>query len=126
MVSFTLRQITSLVAQSGKAPKYRVLNEVTAATGMDTNAFVFKTVNQTFDHVAVAGENELWPTTYAQAVTDNKAFYRLSSVTRDWATVVEMDDDLASTLRRVRSLANGLTKHQEAVVIDRTTVIEGA
>ncbi len=126
MVSFSLRQVTSLVPREGDAPLYRVTNEITEAVGASASVFVYKTVSQKFDHVATVGELEEWPSSYAEAVSASKMFYRLASETRDWETAEEMELDLATALRRVTSLANGLTKHQAAVVIDRTTVIEGA
>lgn len=126
MVSFSLRQVTALVPRDGDAPLYRVTNEITAAVGASPSVFVYKTTSQKFDHVATVGELEEWPDSYAEAVSTGKMFYRLASEVRDWETADEMEADLATALRRVTSLANGLTQHQSAVVIDRTTVIEGA
>lgn len=126
MVSFTLHQVTSFVDQANAAPLYRVLNEVTASTGASPCVFVYKTATQKFDHYASAADMERWPDTREQAEIDNLAFYRVSNVQRDWKNLADMYEDLDYTARRVQSLANELTEQRGEIVIDRTTVIEGA
>lgn len=126
MVSFLLRQVTSLVEQVGKAPLYRVIHQVTESSGASGAVFAYKTATKAFDHYANAGELELLPDNYEEAAVRGTPFYRLSSLSRDWETVSQMYVDIDTTLRRVRSLARDLSKQQEAIVMDRSTLIEGA
>ena len=126
MVSFLLRQVTSLVDQAGKAPLYRVINQVTESTGASAAVFAYKTATKVFDHYANAGEMEQLPDSYEEAVVRGVAFYRLNSVSRDWETVAQMYADIDATMRRVRSLAKDLTQQQGAIVMDRSTSIVGA
>lgn len=125
MASFSLRQVTSFVDQANTAPLYRVANEVTASVGASLNVFVYSAATQKFDHYASAADMEQWPATYEEAVINNLAFYRASSVTRDWETIEGMYEDLDYTLQRIQSLANELTKQRGVITIDRTTQIEG-
>jgi len=118
-VSFSLRQITSVVT----GPLYRVNNTVDAATDASLMIFVFKTTTQEFSHYATVADIETYPDTYAQAVSDGAAFYRLASVVRDWGTVEEMEADVAMTLSRTQFLANELNAVQVGVSSDTTTVI---
>lgn len=122
MVSFSLRQVTSIV----DGPAYQVTNQVTAATGADANAFVFDASSQKFSHYATAADYEQWPVSFELAQVMNLGFYRLASVTRTWKSVAEMNDDLSDTLRRVQALADELNDQQGSLIIDRTTLIQGA
>ena len=126
MVSFTLRQITSIVDQDAEAPLYGVQNQVTEATGASAAVFVYKTTTQAFEHYATAGDMDKWPDNFEEANSSNLAFYRLDSVMRTWASLTEMYEDLDMTTRRVRFLANELSQQQGEIIIDRSTVIEGA
>lgn len=121
MVNFTLRQVTSIV----DGPAYQVINEVTLAQGASSSAYVYATVNQKFSHYATAADFEQWPTSYEEAVLTNAVFYRLPKVARTWDTVSEMNEDLAMSLRRLQSLADELNQQQGALVIDRTTTVQG-
>lgn len=121
MVSFTLRQVTSIV----DGPAYQVLNEVTAATNADVFVFVYDASSQKFSHYATAADVEQYPTSLALAQVMGQPFYRLASVTRTWTSVSDMNDDLSDTMRRVQSLANELNAQQGSLIIDRTTVIQG-
>lgn len=122
MVTFTLHQVTAIVT----GPAYSVTNEVTMATDASLAAYVFQTDTQTFSHYATAADIETWPDSLTSATFSGAAFYRLSSVTRTWETVVEMNTDLATSIQRLQSLADELNAQQGALTIDRTTVIQGA
>lgn len=126
VVSFSLRQITSFVDQANAAPLYRVVNQVTDSLGASPNVFVYKTATQKFDHYASAADMERWPDNYEEAVINNLSFYRVNSVARDWETLAEMYEDIDYSLKRVKSLADELTKQRGVVAVDRTTLIEGA
>lgn len=126
MVSFSLRQVTSLVDQANAAPKYRVVNQVEISTGASTCVFVYKTASKAFEHYASAADMERWPDSFEEAQVRGLAFYRVNSVSRDWETLGDMQDDLDESMTRVRSLARELTAQHGTVVIDRTTMIEGA
>jgi hypothetical protein len=118
-VSFSLRQITSVVT----GPLYRVNNTVDAATDAPIQIFVFKTLTQVFSHYATVADLETYPDTYAEAVADDLAFYRLAEVERDWETIEEMESDVAMTQSRVQFLANELNAVQVGVPSDTTTLI---
>jgi hypothetical protein len=122
VVSFTLRQVTDIV----DGPAYKVTNQVVAATDADVYAFVYNAASQKFSHYATAADMQQWPTSLALAQVSNIAFYRLDTVERTWATVGEMNDDLAETVRRIQALADELNQVNGSLTIDRTTVIQGA
>lgn len=119
-VSFSLRQITSI--ETG--PLYRVNNTVEAATDAPLQVFVFKTTTQKFDHYATVADLETYPDNYADAVAGNVPFYRLATVTRDWGTVQEMEDDVQMTKDRLTLLAEALKDLQAGVPSNTLTVIE--
>lgn len=121
MVSFTLRQVTNIV----DGPKYEVINEITAAVDASPAVYVFKTVNQEYSNYASAADMMQWPDSYEMAQISNLPFYRLSSLTRTWDTVQQMQLDLSESIRRLQSLADELNAQQGELVIDRTTVIVG-
>lgn len=122
MVTFTLRQVTSIL----DGPLYQVASQVTQAVDADVNAFVYNAASQKFSHYATAADVEKWPKSLALAQLSGAEFYRLDSVTRSWPTVGEMNDDLADTLRRVQALADELNQVNESIIIDRTIVVQGA
>lgn len=125
MVSFTLRQVTSIV-DGAAGPTYRVVNQVTETLGAGPGVFVYAVATKAFSHYATAGDVELWPDSLEEAQVRNLAFYRLDSVSRVWASISEMNEDLDTTSRRVQMLANELTARRQAIVIDRSTVIQGS
>ena len=124
-VSLTLRQVTSVVqpVSPSTALKYRVVNSITAAVGMDPAVFVFKTINGKFDHYAYAADMEAWPDGIDAAKTANLMFYRLTSVQRDWCTVHEMNEDLTITKSRLQALCNEMNIVMDGLVIDQTTTL---
>lgn len=119
-VSFSLRQITSVVS----GPLYRVNNTVDDATDASTAVFVFKTTTEEFSHYATVADLETYPDTLAEAQADDAAFYRLATVERDWDTVEDMEADVAMTKSRVQFLANELNALHAGIASDTTTVIE--
>jgi hypothetical protein len=121
LVSFTLHQLTSIVA----GPAYQVVNTVTAATDASLAAYVFQTSNQQFNHYATAADMDQWPDTYEKAQVTNAAFYRLPTITRTWDTVEDMNEDLDVSLRRLQSLADELNAQRGALIVDRTTTVVG-
>lgn len=121
MVSFTLRQLTSIV----DGTRYQVLNEVTAAVDASPAVFVYETSTRRFTHYAAAIDMTQLPDSYEKAQVLGAAFYRLPAVTRTWDTVQRMNADLAMTLYRLQSLADQLNEQQGSLVLDRTTVVVG-
>lgn len=128
MVTFTLRQVTAIVASESNPAEtgYRVTNEVTAAVDASPAVYVYATATQAFSNYASAADMGRWPAGYEEAAVTNTMFYRLSSVTRTWDTVRDMNVDLSLSIRRLQALAAELNAQQGALVIDRTTVITGA
>jgi len=121
MVVFTLRQITAIF----DGPIYQVTNQVTSAQLASPAAYVFATATQAFDHYASAVDMEQYPDSYEKAVLLGTKFYRLPTVVRRWSNVALMNDDLATSLRRLQSLADELTAQQGDLIVDRTIVIQG-
>lgn len=122
MVSYTLRQVTAIV----DGPAYKVTNQVTAATDSDVNVFVYNATSQNFSHVALAADMLTLPVGYPMAQSLGAEFCRLDNVVRTWASAGELSNDLAETLRRVQALADELNQVNGSLIIDRTTVIQGA
>ena len=108
MVTFTLRQTTSIV----DGPRYQVVDQVTSATGASLAVYVYITASQLFSHYANAADMEQWPETSGAATLANLMFYRQPSVTRSWSTVALMNDDLAMSLRRLQYLADEINQIQ--------------
>lgn len=124
MVSFTLRQTTSLVDQTSGAPLYRVINQIVTAIGASPAIFVYKVATSSFEHYANAGDMERWPDSREEAVVRGLGFYRLDNVSRTWTSLDEMYEDLDVTLRRSRALANELSAQRGTVQAIRDTLIE--
>lgn len=124
-VSLTLNQVTAIVTPTppATAPIYQVANAITVADGIDAAVFVFKTINQTFDHYAFAADMEQWPNTYDAANTAGLPFYRQSAVTRNWPSIDQMQADLAITKSRLQALCNDMVLVQAGIVINETTII---
>lgn len=122
MVSYTLRQVTAII----DGPAYQVTNQVTAATDSDVNTFVYSAASQKFSHYATAADMLQLPVGYPNAQLLGAEFYRLDNVVRAWASVSEMNNDIAQTMRRIQSLADELNQVNGSLIIDRTTVIQGA
>lgn len=122
-VSFSLRQIRSVEEGPEDSPLYRVNNLVDDSTDAPPEVFVFKTLTQVFSHYATVADLEAYPDTYAQAVADDLAFYRLAEVQRDWETVAEQETDVTMTQARVQFLANELNALHGEIASDTTTVI---
>lgn len=124
MVSFTLRQVTSVIDQDGQAPAYRVTSQVTSATGSSLAIFVYKAADIAFDHVAGAADMERWPDNREAAVAGGLGFYRLDNVARAWPLLSEMRVDQVEIQRRTRSLARELADQRASAETDETIVIE--
>ena len=88
-----------------EGPIYRVTTAVFYNTGIDRNIFVFNTETEVYEHVASPWDMENLPSTRAQAVTDDVAYYRLYTTVNDWDDVGEAIEFAAYTLSRISSLA---------------------
>lgn len=113
MPTFTLHQTTSF-----DSPLFTVTNSVAEAS-----VYVYTTVTQAFSHYATAADMIIYPTELAIAQLTNAKFYRLPSVTRTWETLVEVNDDLATSIRRLQSLAEELVQVGALVTLDRITIV---
>jgi hypothetical protein len=120
-VSFTLHQVSTI--EDG--PLYKVKNEVTAATDASPAVFVYKTATQAYIHVAMVADMEQWSDSYDQALIDGTAFYRQTSVTREWDTTLLASADIDVTKSRLQLLANDMNRLQGSFIADDTTVITG-
>lgn len=120
-VSLSLRQVTSV--QPGPPPLYVVENSIVAASGIDMAVFVYSTATQKFDHYATVADMEAYPNNLPDAQIQNLPFYREVSVTRQWTTVEDMQDDLSFTQSRLQLLATDLDTVQTGLVGDNTVVI---
>jgi hypothetical protein len=127
VVSFSLHQVTSLAAQvAPKPPLYQVTNEVVAATDASPAVYVFQTTTQKFTNYASAADMAQWPDSLEKAQVIDAAFYRLPKLVRSWDTVMQMNTDLAESVRRLQSLADEMNASQGTIIIDRTTTVVGA
>lgn len=124
MISFTLRQVTSVVDQPGASPLYRVTSQVTAASGASPSIFVYKVVEIAYDHVAGAADMARWPDNREAAIAAGAGFFRLDTVARAWPLLSEMRADQAEIQRRTRSLARELADQRASAETDETTLIE--
>ncbi len=120
VVQYELNQVTSL-----QGCLYRVKNTVLSAVNASTSVFVFMTETQAFSHYAKISDLETYPLTRSAALVSGALYYRQASVTRDWATVAEMNEDLTLTQARLSRLAQDLGAVIDSVVINRTTTISG-
>lgn len=121
MVVFTLRQVTAIC----DGAKYKVTNTVTEAQNASTAVYVYSTETKAFSHYATAIDMERWPDSHELAVLRSAVYYRQPSVTRTWDSVRKMNEDLGMSLQRLQFLADELNAQQGALVIDRTTVVQG-
>lgn len=85
---------------------YQVDDSVTAATGIATEVFVFKTTGGTFDHVATVLDMLTYPNTQAAAALAGQSFYRQASVSRTFTSIAEAQDFASSLISRMRTLAS--------------------
>lgn len=124
MISFTLRQTTSVIDRDGQPPLYRVASRVTAAIGASPAIFVYKVVDIAFVHVAGAADMERWPDSREEAIAGGLGFYRLDSADRAWPLLSEMRADRDEIRRRARALARELAARRASAETDETVVIE--
>lgn len=120
-VSLTLKQTSSIV----DGTTYRVKHEITAAAGISSAVFVFKTVTQEFDHFARVADMSEYPDTYEVALADGKTFYRLDTVQRDHSTATLAELDLTIARERMKLLAVDMQSVQDDFLAVTTTVITG-
>jgi hypothetical protein len=85
---------------------YQVREEVTASSEISSSIFVFRTVDQTFDHVAVPWDMEnLQYENQDDAETNGAEFYRLDTVVRSFTQQSRALDFSGYTRARVNWLA---------------------
>ena len=115
-VTLQLHQVTTPL----DGPVYRVNNTIVRAEGISGCVFVFKVVNDAFDHYASPVDIERYPTNKDDAIAAGLVFYRRASVERDWDSVHAMNSDLFITVERIQGLLNEWSKIVDGLTVDRT------
>jgi hypothetical protein len=118
-VSVDIHQQTCVV----DGPLYRVKTTIVDATGISTALFVFKTVDDTFDHYATVADLTSWPDNKADAITGSLAFYRQPVLERDWPTVNQMNQDLLQTVEAIQMVVDGWDAANSPVAVAETTTL---
>jgi hypothetical protein len=86
---------------------YRVNIVVDSAVDITPDIFVYETVSENFSHVALPWDIDNIPyTSLAAAQTAGANYYRLSTVTRDFTTVLAADEFSRYTRGRIAWLVN--------------------
>lgn len=125
MVSLQLQQDTSIGGTPDK-PLYVVTQTVSNPVNNDGGVFVYKTIDQTFNHFATVVDLEAWPLTYEAAVIAALDFYRLPTLQRGWSTIDEMQDDLTISQSRIRRMLEQLDALQGANLPSSNVVVLSA
>jgi hypothetical protein len=91
------------------AAPYRVVDVVNSSTGFPespaaASVFVFKVADGLFDHVATVLDVQTYPNSLLAAQGANLPYYRLSSVTKDFASVALAQDFASTLISRMTSL----------------------
>jgi hypothetical protein len=118
-LNHTQTRTASVPPAASVAAPYRVVDVVNSSTGFPesltpgptspASVFVFKVSDGLFDHVATVLDMQTYPNSLLAAQTANLPYYRLASVTKDFATML-LGQDFADTLiSRMRSLCNEYT-----------------
>jgi hypothetical protein len=98
--------ITHTQVRSNPSPSvYRVVDTVTASVVIDDAVFIYVVSNSAYDHVATVNDMQTFPDTRAQAVTDNKAYYRQNTVTKDMTDITTAQEFAGMLVSRMTSLA---------------------
>lgn len=101
-VSIDLTQIQSVEP----GPVYRSDSEVTAATGIATELFVFQTADDVFSHVASVWDVDNIPATKATAIADGADYYREDQVVRDFSGIADAQNFSDYTRARLQVVVN--------------------
>lgn len=122
-VSITLRQ-TTLVTSNDAGASYQATNVVEAARGIARELFVYRTDTQRFDHYATPADLATIPISRELAMSERLPFYRQVTLTRIWPSLALMQNDVALTEARLRSLAREVSEDGSASTIDKIVEIE--
>lgn len=124
-VSLTLHQVTSVASAEGGST-FTLASTVTASIGIDRAVFVFRTSSKVFSHYASAADLVALPSSLELAQADGAGFYRQDRLTRTWPTLRAMEDDMALTRARLRSLVDDVGGANHAAIVDEVIVIEAS
>ncbi len=84
--------------------EYVVNTLVTRAVGIDSNVFVFKVTDNSFQYVATLYDMKKWPITREEAISKTFDFYRKDQVEVFFPTVVVADEAAKHHLSRISLL----------------------
>lgn len=101
-VRIEMRQIRTLE----EGPIYRVKNEITYASGIQKEVFVFTVVDEAFSHVAYPYDMENVPVGKEAAAQAGNNFYRALDVIRDYDTLLKATEFAVHSRGRVSFLAD--------------------
>ena len=110
MTAATLNHTQTRTFNTGATP-FRVVDVINSSTGFPLSpgaesVFVFKVLDGLFDHVATVLDMQTYLTSLVAAQGANNAYYRLASVTKDFANVELASDFAATLISRMTSLCH--------------------
>lgn len=85
---------------------FQTTTTVTESFGIQPQVFVFRTIDQSYSHVAVVRDMDEWPVTQEEAEEAELGFYRQASCVVSYDTVETADEFAAYTLERVEFLTD--------------------
>jgi len=91
---------------------FQTTTTVTEALGIQTQVFVFRTVDQTYSHVATVSDMVWWPNTYEEALEDGNNYYRLASCVVSFDNVSTADEFASYTLVRLDRLTTAYSTYK--------------
>lgn len=118
-VSLSLQQTTS-AASIPNAAQYTVTNQITSSIGIDPGVFVYSLASGSFSHYATAADMSLYPDGAPAAAAAGVRFYRCPTLTRVWATINQMQEDLLMTQIRLQRLLNEISQLQTSLIVNQT------
>lgn len=117
----TLKEVSTL-----EDSQFKVTFTVTNAANIEAALFTYNTGDDTFSHPATVFDIEDYPTTKAQAVEDNLAFYRANAVTRYFNNVDAANDFKEDVRARIQFVLNEFSKTQDDFEGTETYILESA
>jgi hypothetical protein len=103
---------------------YQVKQTVTNADNISANIFVFKTVDETFAHVATVYDLEkIASVTKVEAETAGEDYYRLDTVTRSWESLDTATEYSNYNQTRIQWLVNEYAAFTDTFAADVTITL---
>lgn len=91
---------------------FQTTTTVTESLGIQAQVFVFRTVDETYSHVATVNDMDWWPNSYAEALADDKNFYRLAACVVSFDSVDTANEFAGYTLERIDLLTTAYSTYK--------------